>query len=161
MGRNSASTPKVNLNIDSNIGIPAWSLSKSTPPSEITSLAFNVPHDFSAPVGGALVIIHFCSGTANNASTGTIDLKVQALFTPPTPPPPTNTVTSTSFVTYTPITVTPVTTSLTTSTWNHYQAIITLTNTINPDDLALISFQRLPSSTYAQDIFITSLEFKY
>jgi hypothetical protein len=160
MNHGSDATPDVTdtLSTTGPIAIRSWRLAQSGPSANNAyNTVFNVPHDFVNSATQTLVIAHFYTHRSIPLETGSVVLQLMTQFTPlaGTILPP--------ITTYTAI-IASVTSSPSATSFNHYEAVFTLSEPITADDFALLSVSRVgrsASDTYPHSVFLTSVEFRY
>jgi hypothetical protein len=154
INKNSSNSPDAVLPLISgtSIGIQAWTM---VPPSntENFTVSLNVPHDYNNASGSTIVIVHFV--TDNYSASGNVNMQLSTLFTAPGGASVTSPLTN-----YTQ-TVSGVKPSTTGTTYNHYEAVFTLSGNISADDFALLNLTLTGSGCYSSAIYLTSVEFRY
>jgi hypothetical protein len=152
MNKNTLTDPDATLPIlgTSNVKIKAWTM--HPPGAHSYSLSFNIPVDFVNT--SSHVILHFVTQFNIIPLIGDVDIQLNAIFVDPR-----NTISSVNL----PISkiVLGVTSPAMMETYIHYEARFALNQQINPNDFAFLTFSRNLGDTYNDNLYLTSVEFRY
>ncbi len=138
--------------------IEAWTLSPPSLSTKQYTVTFNLPYDF-VDGSNTEALISFLTddnGDAANIVTGNAVLQLSVLSAAPntnSPTGPATVVTSSPGI--------PVQSSSSATGYNYYQTSFNLGTGYAPGDFILLTITRVSPDSYAPNLFLTSIEFKY